>query len=108
MATLLALFVLAAIDPAYVAVVVAVAGPLAAYLVAVRRFSGKIESSDASQLWEESRSIREWSVRELGELRERVAVLETDKSTLAHENRTLTLELAACRERVAVLEAQNA
>lgn len=31
------------------------------YLVAARRFSGKIGSSEAADLWKESASIREWS-----------------------------------------------
>jgi hypothetical protein len=56
------LHVLAAIDPAVtIAVLAAAIGPIGAYLVAARRLSGKINNSDAEQLWAESKAIRDWS-----------------------------------------------
>lgn len=61
-------------------------GAIAAYLSASRRLSGKIDTSEAAQLWAESKSIRE-------EYRERIGV---------SERRTLRLE-----ERVAILERDN-
>lgn len=87
----------AAIDPAVtVSVVAAALGPIGAYLVAARRLSGKIANSDAEQLWEESRAIREWSQSRLqtqedeivelrktvGDLSRRIGDLESEKLEL--------------------------
>jgi chromosome segregation ATPase len=88
-----------------IAVVAAVAAPLGAYLVAARRFSGKIETSDAKQLWHESRSIREWSVKRIAELNGvirtlegRVASLEAHNGDLVAVNNRLAKELEECRQ----------
>lgn len=88
-----------------IAVVAAVAAPLGAYLVAARRFSGKIETSDAKQLWQESRSIREWSVKRIAELNgvirtleHRVASLEAHNGDLVALNNRLAKELEECRQ----------
>lgn len=78
------------------ALLVALAAPLCAYLVAVRQFSGKIESSDAKELWAESRSIRDWSQLRITELtkfidrlEDRVEVLELSNDKLLVENKKL-------------------
>lgn len=63
-------------DPAVIAILVALIGPIATYLVAVRQLSGKIKTSDASELWEESRSIREWSTGRIKDLTEQIRRLE--------------------------------
>ena len=68
-------------------VLVAAVAPLATYLIAARRFSGKIESSEATELWAESRSIRD---------------------TLRQENLELRRDLAEARERIAALETKIA
>jgi chromosome segregation ATPase len=116
-------------DPTVVAVIAAVAGPLGAYVVAAKRFSGRIASSDATELWKESSSIREWSGAQITALTQKVErlessvrALEDNNEELAHENRVLlgkneklhgqvralSTELASCRRRVAELEAQIA
>lgn len=99
-----AVAVFATIDPTYIAfagVAAGLAGPLVAYLAAARRFSGKIASSDASELWAESKSIREHLHEEIAALKRRVAGLEQD-------NRNLATRLETCRRRVAELEAPHA
>lgn len=73
-----------------IAILAAIAAPLGAYLVAARRFSGRIESSDAKELWEESRSIRDWSQDRIRELTREVAQLRE--------------ELRVARGRIAELE----
>lgn len=85
--------ILGAIDPGLTTVLIALVAPLGAYLVAVRQLSGRIKNSDASELWEESRAIREWSstrIRELTEhivrLEDRVEELETSNRALVEEN----------------------
>lgn len=92
-----------------VAILTALFVPLGAYLVAVRQFSGRIESSDAKELWAESRAIREWSQRRITELEqnanrleERVDKLEKYNHELHAEKRVLELKAA---ERDATIKA---
>lgn len=98
--------------PTLVAIIAAVAAPLGAYLVAARRFSGRIENSDATDLWEESRAIRTWSKEQIDALSERVRRLEESNAGLAEENRdlrgqvrNLTSKLERANARIAELEA---
>jgi chromosome segregation ATPase len=122
----------ATIDPVLGVLVAAFISALGAYLIAARRFSGKIGSSDAAELWLESRSIRDWSsarILELnqlvGKLEGRVDVVEEQNTSLGRENTdlmqritdlsatitelraeivALTSELKQSRERVSELE----
>lgn len=94
----------AAIDPAIVAIVAAIAGPLAAYLAAAKRFSGKIESSAATDLWAESRAIREWSQARIKELNDHIEQLEERVRCLEEQNEQLIADnhrLQAERDRYA-------
>lgn len=77
---------------ALVAVIAALAGPLLTYLVAARRLSGKIATSDASDLWTESRSIREDYQRRIEELNAVVARCEKRIELLEDRNKALYLE----------------
>lgn len=74
----LAVIVLAAIDPAVGGIAAALVAAAGAYLAAAKRFSGRIESSDAAQLWEESRSIRAYLNEEITGLKTRIAGLERE------------------------------
>lgn len=56
-----------------VALVVAVLGPLLTYLAAARRLSGRIATTDAAVLWEESRSMRQDYIGQIADLRAQVA-----------------------------------
>ncbi len=74
------------------------------YLIAARNLSGKIKNSEASELWAESRSIREWStarVKELNdhidELESRIDKLEEDNRKLQREKEELKAEIARCK-----------
>lgn len=80
-----------------VALIAAIAGPAVAYLAAAKRFSGSIEHSDATDLWEESRQIRDWSERQIESLRGRLAGLEK-------ENEELKVSLRRAQRRIDELE----
>lgn len=81
--------------PAVFGLIAAVFGPLAAYLVAKRQFSGEIETSDAKELWAESRAIRKWSSERIRELEDRNEALEARVDHLEDENRELRTRLGA-------------
>lgn len=103
-----------ALDPAMGGIIIAAISALVTYLVAARNLSGKIKNSDASQLWAESRSIREWSALRMKELNEhvdalekRLADLEAKNEELAAENRRLVRQLYEERELMHELQQQN-
>lgn len=74
-------------DPGvYLAIAAAIAGPIGAYLLAAKRLSGSIKSSEASDLWKESASLRE-------DLMSRI--------------RTLNGTIENCEKRIEELEARN-
>lgn len=68
------------------ALIAALAAPIGAYLVAARRFSGKIKTSEAEELWAEARSIRQDSARRLETLNAVVERLEARVGSLEAEN----------------------
>lgn len=87
-----------------IAVVAATITPVIAYLVAARQFSGKIETSNAADLWKESKDIREWAMGRIRglegtvfELEGRIKDLEKCNGSLARENRQLERDLARCQ-----------
>ena len=77
-----------------VAIVAAVAAPLGAYLLAARRMSGKIGTSDAKELWSESRAIRDDYRDQLDTANRRTASLERRVAHLEEVNNNLTNDLA--------------
>lgn len=90
------------------AIAAIILAPLGAYLVAARQFSGKIKTSDASDLWEESRSIRNWSQGRINELTELVDKLEKRIKTVEETNDTLVLENAHLLQQVDRLKKEAA
>jgi chromosome segregation ATPase len=99
------------VDPTLGVVLAAVCGGLLSYLAAARRLSGKVSTSEATDLWAESRSIREWSAGRIAELTEEIRTLEkrienveghneellTDKRQLQGRVEELMRELTECR-----------
>jgi uncharacterized protein HemX len=81
-------------DPVLIALIVALVAAAGSYLVAARQFSGRIETSDARDLWAESRAIRDWSTKRMEELNQLVSRLETRIVTLESENRDLNQHIA--------------
>jgi hypothetical protein len=78
---------IAAVDPVVGIVIGAFIAPVGAYLLAVRKMSGKIATTEAAQLWEESRAIREWSAARIDKCDEEIirlkAELEVAKARIA-------------------------
>lgn len=81
------------ITPSTIAIVVGLTAPLVSYLVAARRFSGKIETTEARDLWAESKAIRDWSQQRIDTLNGVVERLEARVELLEEENDALRAEL---------------
>jgi predicted RNase H-like nuclease (RuvC/YqgF family) len=89
------------IDPGTTgAFMAALVGAAASYIVAARRFSGKIETTEAKELWTESRAIRKWSQERIealngivDRLEKRNVELEARVEHLENENTALHREL---------------
>ena len=76
-----------------------------AFLAAARRLSGRVATSEASQLWEESRSIRDDYRRQIERLTKtlllceaRVDLLERRNEELTRENAKLTFMIEELKE----------
>jgi predicted RNase H-like nuclease (RuvC/YqgF family) len=69
---------LAAIDPLLITFAVGMIAPVGAYLMAARKMSGKIATTEAHDLWEESRAIREWSSARIDKCDEEIARLQSE------------------------------
>jgi predicted RNase H-like nuclease (RuvC/YqgF family) len=81
------------IEPALiVALVAAVVGPIGTYIIAGRRLSGRIDTTEASSLWEESRNIRTDYRDRLAEAEKRMAKLEARIADEERANTKLTRE----------------
>jgi regulator of replication initiation timing len=78
--------------PTVILIVGVLIGPLLTYLAAARKLSGRIKDSDASELWTESRSIREWATQRVKELTDHVDELEKRMNELEHVNGELMEE----------------
>lgn len=79
--------------PWVVPIVVALLAPLFAYLGIARRLSGRIATSEATQLWEESTALR-------NEYKHRLDACEIEIKRLRNE-------LQACTARNTVLRREN-
>lgn len=97
------------------AVAAAIAGPLIAYLAAARKLSGKIDTSEASQLWEEARAIRGDYRQQLdaanlrvSQLEARIHDLEESRALLTIENRDLNAKLEQAKTELVTLKAKIA
>lgn len=100
------LIILAAIDPTIGVLAAALLGPSVAYAAAIRRFSGKIGSSDASELWTEARSLRDWSASRIAALEARIAVIETTNTALGRENQELVQKIRDLSDTIAHLRSE--
>lgn len=97
---------LAALDPTVGVLIVGIVGALSAYLAAARRFSGKIGSSDAAQLWQESASIREDYRNRIAALEARVASCETANNELANVNGALVQQVRGLKDTITGLRSE--
>ena len=79
-------------DNSLIAIAVAAIASIATYLGTARKLSGKVETSEASELWEESRSIRQDYQSRLASATERAAGLEIRVANLEERNTKLLKE----------------
>lgn len=86
---------------ALLAVAAAMAAAVGTYLVARRQTSGRIDTSDAKTLWEESQQMR-------AELRAEVLTLRAEASRLRAEVGHLNLEIQGLRDEIRGLQARLA
>ena len=77
-------------------IIVAVVGPLGAYLVAARRMSGQVKTSDASDLWREAGEMRSEYRTQLGEANAKIIGLEAQITAL----RNTVIELQGTIEKL--------
>jgi chromosome segregation ATPase len=84
----------------YIALGALLIAPLVSYLAASRRLSGKIGTSDAKELWSESRSIRDDYRVQIDRANSRVKQLEDRVGALEERNHRLTQENEGLRRQV--------
>lgn len=107
--------------PTLIAIVVAIVGPLLTFLAVARKMSGKIATSEAGDLWQESAAIRadlfrrnEFLSQKLDETGVRLKIIEEqllelsdEVRLLRSENSRLKAENTKLRKRLTELEAFN-
>lgn len=93
-------------DPAVGTLIGAVIAALVAWLIAVRRLSGKITNSDAADLWQESSAIRTWSAERIKELTDTVGRLEARVIAVEDERLRLLREMAQLRGTIGQLRTE--
>lgn len=96
--------VLATIDPLVGVLIVGLIGPVGAYLVAARKMSGKIATTEATQLWEESAAIRVWSAARIDKCDQEILRLNADLDISKAEVRRLVIELDGAKAEIRRLE----
>lgn len=100
-----AVLVFAALSPALViGLIVGISAPLVSFIIAARRFSGKIQTTEAAALWEEAGKLREEYRLESAGLRARLVACEGRIAELEHINHELLKERDGLEKRVAVHE----
>ena len=85
-------------------IAVALIAPVGAYLLAARKMSGKIGTSDAGQLWQESKAIREDYRSQLLQSNERALSLEIRMAKAETANSDLRRENDELRRKIDDLE----
>jgi predicted RNase H-like nuclease (RuvC/YqgF family) len=85
-------------------IVIAAIAPLGAYLLAAHRMSGRVDTSTASELWGEARSIRDDYNVQLKRANERVRDLESRVEKCEGQNYDLVRENYQLKAKVRELE----
>lgn len=85
----------------------AVVTALFAFVVAWRRLSGRIGTTEANKLWDAAEKMREETRLDLINANKRILALEARIAELEHHNNTLDRENLALQRRVDSLEKEN-
>lgn len=80
------------------ALVAAIIGPLFAYLAAAKKLSGKIETSEASDLWEEAARLRQEYKEEIAQLRKEIQDCADNVRNLKKKNQLLEEEVRKLKD----------
>lgn len=91
-----------------VAIAAIIISPLLGWLTAARRLSGKIGTSDATELWAESASMRDDYRRQIEALTARVEKLERMNTDLANANGEQAARIGELERENAALKRDNA
>lgn len=86
-----------------VAVAAVLVGPLVGYLTASRKLSGKIGTSDATELWAASKEMRHEYRDDLASANKRLAALEGRLATVEQDNHVLANENLLLKRQVDLL-----
>lgn len=84
--------------PVILGVVGAGLSALAAYAIAKRQRSGKIDTTEAETLWAEGQSMRQELRAETIELRQEIVALRAEAVAARNESSSMRVELSALRE----------
>lgn len=99
--------ILRRVTPALAALVVGIIAAAGTYFAASRRLSGKIATSEASSLWEESAAIRTEYREQINADRERIAKLEERVAKAEEANNAARRENVQLLAKVHALEAER-
>jgi predicted RNase H-like nuclease (RuvC/YqgF family) len=88
-------------------IIAAVAVPVFGYLAVVRRASGRIQTTEASKLWDEAAMLRKDYRAEISNQLELIASLRARISDLERDNDRLNRENMQILKRVANIEETN-
>lgn len=91
-------------DPVVGVIIGSIIAALSTYFIAVRKLSGRIATTEAAQLWEESNRIREEYRAQLAISNERVVDLEKRVAGIEAHNYELTVDNLRLRNHNAELE----
>lgn len=83
-----------------VSLITAAVGSLGAYLVAARRFGGKINTSEAASLWTEAGNLRKEYKKEIDQLRSALEAVTLRLADMEKRNGDLYLENGNLRRMV--------
>lgn len=89
------------------AIIAAISAPIIAYLGAARKLSGKINTSEAGELWNEASNLRREYKTEIGELRGLITILKDRVEEVESKNEVLHLENGELRNEVLRLRSEN-
>jgi len=96
----------------WIPLAVAIVAPLGAYILAARKMSGKVATSDADALWREASAIRDDYRNRItlandrqAALEARVALLEGQNNDLVKENYELKIEISGLKTLVDTMQA---
>lgn len=91
----------------WIAVAAALLSPIFAFLIIKTKSSGRINTTEASDLWKESKSIREELRDEIMELQREINQLRIENQTMEAEINGLKMENLVLKNEIRILMLEN-